>query len=314
MDQDLQEILNRVAELGEMSEAEARRVVKEVYEDGIVSRGEAEALFRVNETLRAADPEWGARFIGAVKDFVLTREAPLGWVTDEESNWLIAQITQGGSRPSEDEIELLLLILRYAEGAPLALSRFTLSALSGVIVDDGRVSTERTEQLRRALYATSGEAGIWVNRHEATALFEINDAVAFAKNDPSWNDLFARAVGNHLMARAHPNPQTEEDALSREAWLKNTSGAEGFLSKIAGTFTDGSWFSKVSYSSQKAEKARQIAREVAMREAETVTADEDAWFMRRLGRDEKVSAAERALVDFLKAEAPGFAHGLAAVA
>lgn len=311
MDQDIQVILNRVAELGEMSEAEARRIVQDVYDDGIVSRTEAEALFLVTESLSKSDPEWSQRFIGAVKDFLLTKEAPIGWITEEEADWLIAQIGQGDATPSVTEIDLMLSVLRYAEGAPIALSRYALSAISERIRAEGNMTSEFVERLRRVLYASAGEAGIWVSRYEATVLFELNDAIAFAKNDPSWNDLFARAVGNHLMASAHPDPQTEAEALSRETWLNDTSSnVGGFLSKMTSAFSQENWFSKLTYDPHKAKQARQVANEIAVRDAEQVTPDENAWFMKRLGRDQKVSPAERALIEFLKREAPGFTHGL----
>ncbi|GAB5457303.1 MAG: hypothetical protein Hens3KO_03330 [Henriciella sp.] len=312
MDQDMQVMMARVAKLGEASESEAKRIVDDVYKDGIVSRGEAEALFLINDTLEKADPFWGMRFSEAIKDFLLTREAPVGWVTQEEAQWLLGQINRSDDLASHIEIDLILSILRYAQGAPTDLSRFVLKSISKHIVILGHASSEMVERMRKALYAPSGESGLWVNRYEAGVLFETNDAIAFAKNHPSWNDLFARAIANHLLARAHPEPETEREALAREAWLEDiSSDTVGLISSIVSSFGDKSWFSKVCFDPKKAEKARHVANEIAMRKAEDVTSDEEDWLMRRLGWDQKVSPAERALIDFLKTEAPGFAHGLA---
>lgn len=314
MDRDLQVMMTRVARLGEMSEAEARRIMNEVYQDGIVSRGEAEALFRLNDTLANSDPLWTSRFIEAVKDYLVTREPPEGWVTEDEADWLIAQVDHSGGAQSLDEIDLLLAVLRHADGAHEHLSRYTLGAISQHIKSVGYADDEMVERMRFALYASSGDGGVWVTRHEATILFETNDAVAFARNAASWNDLFARAVGNHLMARAHPNPQSEADALSREAWLNDTSvGSGGFMSRMAGSFGKG-WFAKVAYDPRKAQRAQVLANEAALREAEKVTTAENDWFLERLGMDNKVSPAERSLVAFLKAEVPGFTAGIAAAA
>jgi len=315
MDQDLQAILSQVAKLGEMSETEAKRIVDDVYKDGIVSRTEAEALFLMNDSLAEADEHWHERFIEAVKDFLITREAPEGWVTSEESDWLLAQINKSGSTPGLLEIDLVLSLLRYAEGAPVELSRFVLSAIADQMVETGKASSDMVERMRKALYASSGETGIWVSRYEATVLFKTNDAIGFAKNHASWNDLFARAVGNHLLASAHPDPQSEEEALAREAWLKDTSSnVGGFISKMAGSFAQDNWFNKITFDPDKAARAREVANAIALREAENVTKDENAWFMKRLGWDQKISPAERALIDFLKVEAPGFTHGLAIAA
>ena len=314
MDRDVQVMMSRVARLGEMSESEAHRIVNQVYEDGIVSRGEAEALFRLNEMLAHTDPEWTARFIEAVKDYVLTREPPVGHVTTEEADWLIARVEEGDARPSLDEIDLLLAVLRHANGAPENLGNYTVKAISKHIQSDGYAKLELVERMRQALYAPQGAGGIWVTQKEAFALFETNDAIAFAKNDPAWNDLFARAIGNHLLARAHPSPQSEEEALAREVWLSDdSSGVGGFFARMGGSIGEG-WFEKVTHDPGRAAQARMAAAEAAERAAETVTTEENAWLMKRLGWDARINPAERALLDFLKTEAPGFAQGLAVAA
>ncbi|MCR9270365.1 MAG: hypothetical protein NXH72_10290 [Hyphomonadaceae bacterium] len=311
MDQETNNMMERVTKLGEMSETEARRIVNETYKDGIVSRGEAEALFRINDVLKSTDPEWSSRFQEALKDYLLTREPPEGWVTDEEADWLLAQVHTDEAKPSLEEIDLLLAILRQAEGAPQKLAHYTIEAISARIIADGVANLNMVERMRYALYAGSSDGGLWVTAFEAGILFKTNDGIANARNASTWNDLFARAVGNHLMARAHPDPKTVENALSREAWLKDTSGSTGgFFARMGASFTNGSWFEKVTYNGDKAAKARMAAAEAAAREAEKVTADENSWLLRRLGWDEKISPAENALIEFLKKEAPGFTQGL----
>ncbi len=310
MDQDFQVVMSRVAKLGELSEAEAKRIVEDVFKDGVVSRGEAEALFMVNKSMTEMDAIWSEHFIAAIKDYLLDAESPMHRVTEEEGSWLLEQM-QPASGLGLVEIELLLEVLRYAEAAPEALSRTVLTAISEKIITAGKADADMVERMRRALYAPAGEKGIWVSRFEATVLFTTNDAIAHAKNHASWNDLFARAVGNHLMARAHPDPMSDMQAFAREAWFKDTStDVTGLLGRAASSFTDDSWFAKVAYSPKKAAEARQVANEIALRQAENITDDENSWFMKRLGWDKTISPAERALVDFLKSEAPGFANGL----
>lgn len=314
MDRDLQVMMSRVARLGEMSEEEARRIVNQVYEDGIVSRGEAEALFRLNDQLTIADAHWKMRFTEAVKDYLLTREPPEGWVSEEEAIWLIKQVDHHGNRPSLEEIDLVIHILRFADGAHESLFDHALSTVSQRIIADGRADADMVERMRFLVFARSGDGASWVSRNEAVLLFQTNDAIAFAKNDPSWNDFFARAIANHLMARAHPNPATIEDALRRDKWVKDTdSGPLGFFGRMATSF-DGGWFEKVAYSSKKASQARMKAADIASRAAAEVTEDENAWLMKRLGWDDKVSPAERALLEFLKGEVPGLVEGLAIAA
>jgi len=315
MDQETQIIMARVAKVGEMTESEAHRIVNEIYSDGIVSRGEAETLFRLNETLSATNPEWGSRFREALTDFLITREAPEGWVTDEEADWLLAQVHHDGEHPCLEEIDLLIAVLRKADGVPEKLAHYTLDAVMYRITEAGKATPAMVERARFALFAGAGDGGLWVSQHEASALFKTNDAIANADNDASWNDLFARAIGNHLMARAHPEPKSIEDAFAREAWLKDTSvNPGGLFARMGASFFSGNWFASVTHNRQKAEQARMAAADAATREAEQVTDDEAGWVLANIEGDGKISPAEQALIDFLRAEAPGFAEGLASAA
>lgn len=314
MNDELQIMLSRVAKLSDTSEADAARLVEQVYADGLVSRHEADALFQLKAKLALDDPMWASRFQEAIKDFLLTVEAPVGWISEAETDWLIEKLG-----PSEklktDEIDLLLDLLRQAEGAPERLSAFARTAISARIISDQRARPETVEQMRRVLFAPAGDQGLWISRDEAAMLFEVNDAIAFAKNDPAWNDLFARAIANHLLARSHPAPMTEQDALRREAWLEDTDVNLGSaLAGIARSFQGGNWFSRVAYSSKRASAARRAADEAADRQAAKVTPDESDWLIARLSQDKQISSAERALIDFLKQHAPGFGEGLALVA
>lgn len=312
MNQETKILMARVAKLGEISESEAHRIVNEIYQDGIVSRPEAESLFRLNDMLSAMDPAWISRFQEAMKDFLLTREPPEGWITDGEADWLIAQVQNDVHTPSLDELDLLIELLRKADGAPEKLARFTIQAVSDRIIVDGIASLQMVERMRYALYAGAGHGGLWVSQFEAGILFKTNDAIADADNAPTWNDLFARAVGNHLMARAHPDPQTVEGALARESWLKDTSSSTGgFFARMGESFSSGNWFELITHNGRKAARARQTAAEAADREAEKVTDFEQDWLLSGLGADGKVSPAETALLEFLQKEAPGFAQGLA---
>ncbi|MEQ9316388.1 MAG: hypothetical protein RLN72_11100, partial [Henriciella sp.] len=242
MENEMHLLMARIAHLGEMTEAEARRIVNDVYRDGVVTRQEAENLFRLNDQLAERDPVWVERFIEAIKDFLLTREAPEGWITDEEADWLISQTGRDDHVETASEIDLILSLLRFADGAPEALSRYCLEAISRRIIVNGVADEAMTERMRRALFAPAGEASVWVSRHEATILFQTNDAVAEAPNAKVWNTLFAKAVLNHLVAAAHPDPTTEADALKREAWLKDTSvSVSGFFGRMANAFTSSTW-------------------------------------------------------------------------
>lgn len=318
MGQDFQTLIVKVQSLGQVSAEEATRVVNDVMMDGIITRNEADNLFLLNQALAGADPVWDERFVECIKDYLLNDEEPLGWVSDDECDWLMERIRFDGEVRTSTELDLMLALLRHAEGAPERLSRFALRAVCDRIKAAGRALPEDVERMRWVLYAPAGEASSWVSAHEATHLFLTNDAIAFARNDDSWNELFARAIANHLLAAAHPDPQTEQEALNRELWLKdNKPNPGGMLVKTFGEIGNafsGDWFSKVTFSEEKAMAARRAASEAAQKAGEEVTEDEGAWFMKRLGWDKTISPAERRLIEFLKEEAPGFADGIAAVA
>ena len=173
MDQDLAMIMDQVTLLGEMSETDARKVMETVYEDGIVSRNEAETLFRIREQLQSTDPLWGPRFSEAVKDYLLGKEPPEGWVTNEEASWLIGEIKRFGDVPCLDDIDLMLAVLRHAEGAPQELALFALDAVCQQIKTSGRASSNLVDRARAAVFAMSSDGGTWVSRNEAALLLSL---------------------------------------------------------------------------------------------------------------------------------------------
>lgn len=304
-------LLTRIDELSRASRSQADEQINEVFRDGVVTRAEAEALFELTPQFSNDSESWDARFCEAIADFLLTNENPANWVTDDEADWLIHQVKSRPNGPLAVDIDALLLVLRKAEGAPPRLGLFALGLACEAIQTEGRASAEAVERVRRAVYAPASDGGLWVTRAEANLLFKTNDAVAHAKNDPAWNDLFARMVGNHLMASAHPDPITESSALAREAWLKSDSG--GILSNLGNAFGGGGFFERLTHDPKKASAARVAAKQAANAAGAEITDAETGWFLKRLGWDNSISPAERALVDFLKKEAPGFTHGLAAI-
>lgn len=304
-------LLKRIVALGQASRSEAEQRISEVFQDGLVSRAEAESLFALTPKFTDSSDSWNSRFIEAVCDYLLVNEAPRNWVSDNEADWLMGLIAKRTGGPLEVDLDLLLTLLRKAEGAPPRLGTFALKAVCDHIISEGRASDADVERVRRAVYAQSSDGGLWVTREEASILFSTNDKIASARNARSWNDLFARAIGNHLLAAAHPDPITEGAALARENWLKTEGG--GILNTLTTAYSSGDWFQRVTYDPKKAARARAAARDAAERIAAEVSGEENDWFIKRLGWDNKVSPAERALIEFLRREAPGFSNGLAAI-
>ena len=62
------------------------------------------------------------------------------------------------------------------------------------------------ERMRRILHAPAGGGAVSITRHEANILFRTNDAIADVLNAKSWDNVFAKAIINHLLSAAHPDP------------------------------------------------------------------------------------------------------------
>lgn len=309
---DQHSLLTKVGDLGKVSENEARALLDEVSEDGIASRAEAEAIFALNRQLEEAFPDWDTRFCSLLKDYLLTSEAPVGWMDEQECVWLIGQIAPYSDSVKLNEIDLLLEVLPHAEGAPLGVAKCALSAITNLSNRNARMGRDLVERLRALLVAGTGNKTAWITRWEAQCLLRINDSVGFARNDESWNMLYTRAMANHLMARAHPAPDLMSDTLDRSKWLDAQTEAElGGMYLLGIQSTDrGSWFTDVAPSTSTAELAHASARTLAAETGISSEDDED-WLIRRLGWGNTVTAADRALVRFLKDETPGFSTGLA---
>ena len=287
-------------------EAEAIRTLNKMYEDGIIDQLEADKLFDLQTHLSDENTAWQARFSEAVRDYVLSCAMPSNWVTNDEARWLIIRIDQTERAHSWMMIDLLIDILRKADGAPDLLSDYLLAKLTERCLEDGKVGAEEVERLRFALFAGSGSGSAWVNETEADCLFAINDATAQADNHPNWNDFFARAIANYIMAKSHPDPITEYEALSRDRWIADTKvSLLGVVSKTVGGLRRNYW-GNVRYDQKGERKARMERAENALNRSERVTQIESAWVHSKIKEDAFVSPAERALIDFLKQEAPDF--------
>ena len=304
-------LISKVGDLGKISQSEAWTLLDELADDGIASRSEAEAVFKLNRQISEPPPEWSERFCGMLKDFLLTAEAPIGWMDKQECNWLISQIAPYQAAVTMQEIDLLLDVLPHAEGAPRIVSRSALNAIVCIAARNGRMSSELLERLLEVLLNGPSDSRTWITQWEAKCLLEINDKVRFSRNVDEWNSLFARAIANHLMARAHPAPETMAEALDRKQWFNSQTDAElGGMYLLGIQSTDeGRWFERFARSPAQAQLAHTTAQKIASQAGTSVEAEED-WLVRRLGWDKTMTPAEHALIGLLKDEAPGFVNGL----
>jgi len=176
---------------------------------------------------------------------------------------------------------------------------------AGKSLEPGRVTRDEVELIRRILYAFGGEGNVAVTRAEAQILFDINDATAQAQNDPAWSDLFVKAIANFMMAASGYTAPSRQEAMRREEWLDAPSGGVAdVFSRMAAGGLRGVLNAYRQPGSEAAWAARNRAKEASTATAEAVTADEAEWLAGRMGRDGVLHDNEKALLRFIRDEAP----------
>lgn len=291
---------------------------REVFADGVVSRGEAEALFALDATARDKSPEWLGFFVEAVTDYIVHQEKPAGYISEDNADWLIRTISRDGMVDSRIELELLVHVLERAKSSPGRLSAYALEQVAHAVVDGkgplmlggtlvpGLVAKAEVDLLRRILYAYGGDGNIAITRTEAEVLFRINEQTSAAGNDPSWNELFVKALANFVMCSAGYEAPTREAALRRDSFFEQAEPEiGGFFSRMVSGGLAGIMEAYRSPGDIEAEwESKNRAAEALARRAETIDAGEAKWLAERIGTHRPLHGNERALLTPIKHASP----------
>ncbi|MER9234287.1 hypothetical protein NKI56_19685 [Mesorhizobium sp. M0622] len=290
---------------------------REVFGDGVVTRGEAEALFALDATARDKCAEWPEFFVEAVTDLIVHQEKPAGYVSQENADWLVRTISRDGMVDSRTELELLVHVLEVAKSSPSTLSSYALEQVAHAVVDGkgplmtggrlipGSIAKAEVELLRRILYAYGGDGNIAISRAEAEVLFKINERTKAADNDPAWNDLFVKAIANFVMCSAGYEAPVRDVALRRDSFFEHSDPEiGGFFSRMVSGGLSGIMEVYHSPGDVEAEwEAKNKAAEALARRAETVDAGEAKWLAEHIG-DRPLQENERALLTMIKHASP----------
>lgn len=292
---------------------------REVFADGVVSRGEAEALFALDQTARDKCDEWAPFFVEAVTDYIVHEEKPEGYISQQNADWLVRIVSRDGVVDSRTEFELVVHVLEEAKSSPGQLSAYALEQVAHAVIDGkgplvqggslvpGHIAKAEVDLLRRILYAYGGDGNIAISKAEAEVLFRINDRTAAADNDPSWNDLFVKAIANYVMCSAGYEPPTREAALRHETFLDEAGPTlGGFFSRMAAGGFAAILEAYRSPGGIEAEwEARNRAAEALSRRAETIDAGEAKWLAEHVGNGNRpLRDNERALLTLIKHASP----------
>ena len=291
---------------------------REIFGDGVVGCEEAEALFRIEDSPVEKCAEWPAFFVEALTDYIVHQAQPPGYISAENAEWLIRSVSTDGSANSAAKLELLVKVLERAKFAPERLAGFALEQVKHAVIEGkgpllqggelapGRITRAEVDLLRRILYAFAGHGNVAITRSEAEVLFAINDATVEATNDPSWNDLFVKAVANFVLCASGYEAPTRQEALRRDDFLERADAdLGGFFARMVSGGVQGILESYRPTTNVDADwEARNRSNEARSRLAETIDSGEAKWLADRIGRDHVLHENERALLTFIKRSSP----------
>jgi hypothetical protein len=302
---------------GRIAPEDVSMLRQEVFADGVVTRGEAEALFALDASCSVKCAEWPQFFVEALSDYIVHQEHPAGYISEENASWLVRSISRDGMVDTVTELELLVAVLEKATSSPEALSSYAMQQVVHAVTDgkgplarggelaSGCISKAEVDLLRRILYAFGGDGNVGITRAEAEVLFTINDRTVEAQNDPSWSELFVKAVANFMMCSSGYEAPTRQVALRRESFFER---ADASLTDFFGKMVSGGMRGILE-----AYAPREIVddwetynqkQEATARDAEIVDSGEAKWLVERIGRDQILHDNERALLNFIKEVSP----------
>src|SRR5262249_54265401 len=87
----------------------------------ILSEGEAELLFFLNESCPVHHPVWAEFFVNTLTDHLIDQLEPEGYLTSADARRLIERITHDGRAPSRLELDLVVNILTRSRWSPVSL-------------------------------------------------------------------------------------------------------------------------------------------------------------------------------------------------
>ncbi|MDJ0948330.1 MAG: hypothetical protein QNJ94_05365 [Alphaproteobacteria bacterium] len=317
------DLIDTLCAKGRISEDDVLKLRRSVFPDGVVSGTEADAVFRLDEACADKDAAWTAFYVDALTDYFLWQSEPRGYVDEALARILIAHIGRDGHVHRMSELELLLNIVHWATQVPEELSVLALNAVRDSVLSPETASygTNRPPAVispadvaivRKVIYGTGSLGSIVVTRREAEVILALNDAVRGAENAPDWRDLFVKAMANHLMFPRPVSVPSAEEAARREAWLEDRRGVGRLLMDVGKAFArrdipfDEAWQEIDPFGREQAREAQakedRETREALAREA--IDAGEAQWLCERMLRDGAISENERALLQFIRDNAP----------
>ena len=291
----------------------AQMLRREIYARPAVSRADLTRLLDLGRAAgESAPPEFNDLLSQVAIDLLVEQVDPPKYIKDADADWFIAQMRAGDGLGRAGEYEMLTDVLRFAVSTPSQLAAFAVAEMEKRLTGAGAVravTDADVEALRVAVFATTEGSSLHVTRDSAEALFRIAHATKAAGNAASFDDFFAKAVGNYLMGIAFRWTPRASDEVAMEKWLdEKPEGFGAFIGRMLHPdFSRNVGVDEMDEARAKAENAAD-ARERAG--AEVVDSTEADWLLAHVTRDGGLTSGEVKLLEFLKRESPSISPKL----
>ena len=299
-------------ERGRISDDDVRYLRQDYFKDSKLCKTEAESLFALDAAVKDKSAVWDEFFVEAMVDHLVNQAEPVGHISEDNAEWLISCIARNGLVDGPVRLEMLVKVIEVAKSAPEFLLAFALSQVSEAVLNnqgplaESRLSEKQVicksdvELLRRMIFGYGSDSGLAVSKAEAEFLFELNDRTAEFENDPAWTDLFARAVGNYLLATLDGAQPSRAAVLSKDNFLRGDGLFDVAVNSLKSALAEMRPLHRVLDSERGVQNDKLAA---SFAEAEKVTSEEAAWVIERIQRDGDTHENEKALLAFIKEEA-----------
>lgn len=303
---------------------EVLRLRKEVFGDGIINRDEVNLLFHLNQRATEGNDEaWEDFFVEALSTYFVWKQKPEGYLSDEDTAFLVEHITRDGKIDDLTEFALLINIVGRLRVAPEEVIVLALEGVKETVLGGGTVRFGPERRLpnvidpadvgliRSVIYAGGGGGSLTISRREAELVFELNDRTVEKENAPEWQTLFVQAIANYLMfPSGAPEPPDREEAGRRERWLEERRGTGALLKETMSSLNThlfGRVLGETVDAFRSTDDAMAQAERLATTEAyarETIDGAEAAWLLAQIKKDGILHDNERALLAFIKENSP----------
>jgi hypothetical protein len=308
--QDLSSLVAELVQSGRITAEDVLRLRRNIYGVRLIIPAHIEALFELDRACSSKAPEWTDLFAETLATYLIDQQEPYGYIDEANADWLIGRMMRDGRIDAATELDALITLLEKSKKSPERLVRIALEAVRDTVLNGtgparrggdytpGVVTEADVNLIRRVLFAFGGDQNIVVSRAEAEILFEIDEATAQTDNDPSWSDLFIKAVANCVLFYSGYTVPTRQEAMRREQWLNEPASTGSFFSRMVGGLSCA--FSGYGAPGSHTGDDHTNRRQAELAEARQVTEDEARWLAARIDRDHQVTDNEKALLAFLK--------------